>query len=306
MDFLNPGLLGSLGQFRKKYLFPVETKKDRSTANHLRKLVKPFILRRLKSDRNVITDLPDKQEVKEYCNLTKEQAALYKAVIKDLESEIKEKDKMSRKGTILATITRLKQICNHPAAFLKDKSPIPGRSGKLHRLGELIEVILDVKESSLIFTQYRETGNMLQSYLTNTFGEEVLFLHGQLTPKARQKLVEKFSEEDGPRLFVLSLRAGGTGLNLAKANHVFHFDRWWNPAIENQATDRAYRIGQTRNVQVHKFVTSGTIEEKIDAIIENKLALADEVVTTGEHWLTELSDKELFDVLSLSSEDYFY
>jgi SNF2 family DNA or RNA helicase len=306
MDFLNPGLLGSLHHFRKKYLFSMEAKKDNSNSLHLKKLVKPFILRRLKSDRNVISDLPSKQEQKEYCNLTKEQVALYNAIVTDLDGALKEKKGIARKGLVLATITKLKQICNHPAAFLKDKSPIPGRSGKLHRLRELIEVILDVKESSLIFTQYREMGFMLQSYLTNTFGEEVLFLHGQLTPGARQKLVERFDTAEGPKIFILSLRAGGTGLNLAKANHVFHFDRWWNPAIENQATDRAYRIGQTRNVQVHKFVTSGTVEEKIDSIIEKKLALVDEIVTTGEQWLTELSDKELLDVLSLSSEDYFY
>jgi len=306
MDFLNPGLLGSFNNFRKKYLIPIETRRDKNSTNVLKKLVKPFILRRLKSDKNVISDLPEKVEVKEYCNLTKEQAALYNSIVKNLESAIKEKDGVSRRGTILATITKLKQICNHPAAFLKDNSRIQGRSGKLHRLKELIEVILDIGERSLIFTQYRQMGIMLKDYLRNTFGEEVLFFHGQLTPHKRQQMIDKFDSKNGPKIFILSLRAGGTGLNLARANHVFHYDRWWNPAVENQATDRAYRIGQTKNVQVHKFVTSGTIEEKVDSIIERKTALAEEVVTTGEQWLTELSDKELVDVLSLTSEDYFY
>jgi SNF2 family DNA or RNA helicase len=207
-----------------------------------------------------------------------------------------------RKGAILATLSKLKQVCNHPAHFLGDNSAIPGRSGKLTRLTEMLEEIMEVGDRALVFTQFAEMGKILQGYIQETFGREILFLHGAVPQHQRERLVERFQREDGPPVFVLSLKAGGTGLNLTRANRVFHFDRWWNPAVENQATDRAFRIGQRRNVQVHKFVCAGTLEEKIDEMIARKQELAEKVVGTGEGWLTELSNKEISEIFTLREE----
>lgn len=305
MAFLNPGYLGSRAGFRREFSVPIERYQDTMAADKLRKLVRPFVLRRLKNDPEVIRDLPEKFEHKVYCNLTREQATLYEAIVQSGMSALPGDgvDGIQRRGMVLAMLTRLKQVCNHPALFLADGSEVRQRSGKLNRLTEMLEEILDVDERALIFTQYAQMGHILQAYLRDTFGEEVLFLHGGTPQRQRDRMLERFQEDgDAPRIFVLSLKAGGTGLNLMRANHVFHFDRWWNPAVENQATDRAYRIGQTRDVQVHKYICLGTLEERIDALIESKRELADAVIGQGDDWVTELTTEELYDLIVLRSE----
>ncbi len=302
MEFLNPGLLGNATAFRKHFLVPIQAGHDAEAAARLRRLTGPFMLRRLKTDRTIIDDLPDKQEMKVFCSLSREQATLYGAVLADLEAKLRTAEGMERRGLILAVIVRLKQACNHPAHLLGDGSPIPGRSGKLTRLTEMLEEVLAVGERALVFTQFAEMGEMLKSYLQETFGHEVAFLHGGLTKKVRDAMVDRFQTAAGPPIFVLSLKAGGTGLNLTAANHIFHFDRWWNPAVENQATDRAFRIGQTRNVQVHKFVCAGTFEERIDGLIDAKQAVADRIVGSGEGWITELSNDDLRQLFALRAE----
>jgi SNF2 family DNA or RNA helicase len=297
MEFLNPGFLGSRAGFHRKFFVPIQVYSDSRASERLRRITGPFVLRRLKSDKSIIADLPEKNEMKVFCNLTKEQASLYQSVVKDAEEAIESAEGIQRKGVVLATLMKLKQVCNHPAQFLKDNSAIPGRSGKLARLGEMLEETLAVGDRSLIFSQFAEMGEIIRRHVQETYGIEVMFLHGGTPKKHRDHMVERFADPAGPRIFLLSLKAGGTGLNLTSASHVFHFDRWWNPAVENQATDRAYRIGQTKNVQVHKFVCAGTLEEKIDEMIERKKEVAGRVVGTGEAWLGELSNaqlKELF------------
>jgi SNF2 family DNA or RNA helicase len=293
MEFLNTGFLGSQSGFRKRFFIPIQVYSDGDASERLRRITGPFILRRLKTDRSIISDLPEKQEMKVFCNLTREQASLYQAVVKDAQEAIESAEGITRKGLVLATLMKLKQVCNHPAQFLKDKSAIDGRSGKLACLAEMIGQVVEVGDRALIFTQFTEMGEILKRHLQETFGVEVMYLHGGSTKKQRDAMVDRFAREDGPRLFLLSLKAGGTGLNLTRANHVFHFDRWWNPAVENQATDRAFRIGQMRNVQVHKFLCVGTLEEKIDEMIERKKDVAGRVVGTGEAWLSEMSNAEL-------------
>ena len=242
-------------------------------------------------------------EMKVYCTLTREQASLYQAVLGDAEKAIAKAEGIERKGVVLATLSKLKQVCNHPAQLLADHSPIPGRSGKLARLVEMMQEVMESGERALVFSQFAQMGAILTAHLQETFGREVAFLHGGVPRGQRERMVERFqSEKDGPSVFVLSLKAGGLGLNLTRATHVFHFDRWWNPAVEQQATDRAFRIGQTRRVQVHKMVCLGTLEEKIDAMIESKKGVAERVVGTGEGWLTELSTAELRQVLALRPE----
>ena len=302
-DFLNPGYLGSASAFRQRFFLPIQTRRDPDAIESLRRLTGPLILRRLKTDRSIIADLPEKNEMKVYCTLTKEQASLYEAVVRDAEKAISKSEGISRKGVILATLTKLKQVCNHPRQLLGDRSAIDGRSGKLARLQEMLGEAVESGDRALVFTQFAEMGNILQTHLQEQFGMEVLFLHGA-TPRAkRDEMVERFQRNgDGPSIFILSLKAGGTGLNLTRASHVFHFDRWWNPAVENQATDRAFRIGQTRSVQVHKFICGGTFEEKIDAMIERKLELATKVVGTGEGWLTEMSNHELRELFALRAD----
>lgn len=303
MEFLNPGLLGSAKSFHTNFFQPIQLEHDRVAATRLKRLTGPFLLRRLKTDRSIITDLPEKQEMPAYCPLTKEQASLYLAVTKEAEEALESADGIQRKGLVLATLTKLKQVCNHPAQFLGDGSSIAGRSGKLERLSEMLEEIIAMGECALIFTQFTEMGNMLQRHLQETFGREVLYLHGGVTKTKRDLMVERFQQhENAPSIFLLSLKAGGTGLNLTRANHVFHFDRWWNPAVENQATDRAFRIGQTKNVQVHKFICAGTLEEKISDMIERKRDIAEQVVGTGEGWLTELSTAELKELFALRND----
>jgi len=302
MDFLNPGLLGHRAWFRKSYFIPIQAGRDPDAAGRLHRITGPFILRRMKTDKAVISDLPEKMEMKVYCPLTKEQASLYRAVIDETERQLEKALGIQRKGLILATLSKLKQVCNHPVQFLGDNSRVQGRSGKLSRLSEMLEEILGVGDRALVFTQFAEMGRILKKYLQETFGREVFFLHGGVAKKKRDQMVERFQESGGPPVFLLSLKAGGTGLNLTRASHVFHFDRWWNPAVENQATDRAYRIGQEKRVQVHKFVCAGTLEEKIDDMIERKKQIAEKVVGAGEGWLTELSNEQLKDIFSLGKD----
>ncbi|MES9608306.1 SNF2-related protein [Actinomadura sp. NPDC000929] len=302
MEFANPGLLGPRSAFRRRFAIPIEREGDEQAALALRRATQPFILRRLKTDKSIISDLPEKQEIKVYCNLTTEQASLYQATVDDMLQQIAEAEEAKRRGLVLATMAKLKQVCNHPAQLLKDGSRLPGRSGKLERLEEICAEVLEQGEKALVFTQYAEFGSMLQPYLAARLERPVLWLHGGTSKQGRDDLVQRFQEDGEPAIFLLSLKAAGTGLTLTAANHVVHVDRWWNPAVEDQATDRAFRIGQTRDVQVRKFICVGTMEERVDEMIERKKALADSIVGTGEDWLTELSVAELRDVLRLSPE----
>jgi len=309
MHFLNPGFLGSQRAFRERFALPIERYEDEQAATRLRRLITPFILRRVKTDPTVIQDLPEKQETKEYCTLSTEQATLYETVVRASLQAIESAEEIQRRGMVLAMLMKLKQICNHPAQFMheigdgRDVGNPLARSGKLVRLVELLDEAIDAGDRALIFSQFAEMGGFLHRFLQDHFGLQVLFLHGGTPARQRNEMVERFQQAvDGPRLFVLSLKAGGTGLNLTRANHVFHFDRWWNPAVEDQATDRAFRIGQKQNVLVHKFVCTGTLEEKIDAMIEQKKGLARAIVGAGEHWLTELSTAELRDLVDLRRE----
>jgi SNF2 family DNA or RNA helicase len=302
-QFLNPGYLGPAEDFRKRFAGPIERAGDAAAAARLKALVTPFILRRLKTDRSIIADLPEKNEMKVFCTLTREQATLYQAVLGDALRRIDETEGIRRRGEVLGTLTRLKQVCDHPALFLHDRSPPGDRSGKLARLVEMLDEVTTVGDRALVFTQYAEMGRMLQEHLETAFGREVLFLHGGTPIAERDRMVARFQgDERGPQLFVLSLKAGGTGLNLTRANHVFHFDRWWNPAVENQASDRAFRIGQRRDVGVHKFVCAGTFEEALDGLIERKVALSEAIVGAGEAWITELSTEELRALFALRGD----
>lgn len=304
LEFANPGLLGTARDFRRRFALPIERFGDRKVADMLRRMVAPFILRRVKTDPTVIQDLPEKQEYKVYTMLTREQATLYQASVDAALERIESSSGVARRGNILALLTGLKQICNHPSNYLKDweERALKGRSGKLSRLVEMLEEVLVEGERALIFTQYAEMGELLVDHLSEEFDIDVPFIHGGVPIEQRERIVQEFQEDtDGPPVLILSLKAGGTGLNLTRATHVFHFDRWWNPAVEDQATDRAYRIGQTQMVQVHKFVCTGTVEEKVDEILEEKRGLADSIVGTGEEWITELDDNELRELFSLTS-----
>ncbi|HEX3389837.1 MAG TPA: DEAD/DEAH box helicase [Streptosporangiaceae bacterium] len=303
MEFTSPGLLGPAEKFREHFAVPVQRHGDEEAAARLKRLTGPFILRRVKTDRTIISDLPDKIEMKIWCTLTPEQASLYQATVTDMLARIDAAEAdIERRGLVLATMAKLKQVCNHPAHLLGDGSRLPGRSGKLARLEEICEEIVAAGDKALCFTQYAEFGRVLQPYLAARLGCPVLYLHGGTGKNARDALVAEFQNAAEPAVFLLSLKAGGTGLNLTAASHVIHFDRWWNPAVEDQATDRAFRIGQRKDVQVRKFVCVGTLEERIDAMIEEKKALADRIVGTGEAWLTELSTADLGEVLALSPE----
>jgi SNF2 family DNA or RNA helicase len=256
----------------------------------------------LKSDRSIIADLPEKLEMKVFCKLTKEQARLYDDVVRAQFQEISKQSGMARRGSILATLSKLKQVCNHPLQLLRDGGQVPGRSGKLLRLEEMLEEIRENGEKALVFSQFAEMGEILQARLAEKFNEKVFFLYGGTKREERDRMVEEFHTETGPGIFVLSLKAGGTGLNLTAATHVFHYDRWWNPAVENQATDRAYRIGQTQQVEVHKFLSMGTVEERIDLMLEQKKQLAEQVVDGAETWLTEMSNDELRELFTLTED----
>ena len=303
MHILNPGLLGSATAFRQRYAIPIERDHDDGATEDLLRLTRPFILRRLKSDRSIISDLPDKIETTDHCPLTREQATLYRAVVDDMIADADLADGMKRRGLVLSGLMRLKQICNHPAHYLGDGSALAGRSGKLTRTEELLDELLSAGDKALCFTQFRQWGDALQPYLQQRFGVDVAWLHGGVPRAKRESMIESFEDPDGPRIFLISLKAGGTGLNLTTASHVLHLDRWWNPAVEDQATDRAYRIGQQRNVFVHKLVSAGTVEERIDAMITAKRQLADRVLGSGEEWVTELSTDELRDLVALRPSD---
>jgi SNF2 family DNA or RNA helicase len=266
-------------------------------------LIQPFILRRTKADPRIASDLPEKMEMKVFCNLTIEQARIYQQITDQMLTQIDSSTGIRRRGLILAVITRLKQICNHPALILKDSQALDDRSGKCERLVEMLEEVLEEGDAALVFTQYREMGHLLERLLMQRLRTPILFLHGGTPAGKRDQMVERFNAlRSDVRIFLLSLRAGGLGLNLTAANHVFHFDRWWNPAVENQATDRAHRIGQTQAVQVHKFICAGTMEERIDRMLADKRALADKIVGSGDEWLTNFSTAQLRDCLSLSQE----
>jgi superfamily II DNA or RNA helicase len=334
MDFLNPDMLGKRSSFRDTFFRPIQTNSDPGARTRLKRMTAPFILRRLKTDKHIISDLPEKIEAKVYCPMTLEQTQLYQDELNAFHRELGEAEGIGRRGLILATLTRLKQICNHPEHYFagqrraeaREMTPLTngmtegrkdrrtkGRvviedqastaflngSGKLMRLTEQLEELFANNECALIFTQYAEMGHLLVKYLCETFGRDMPFLHGGVPRGIREQLVKDFQESSTPQAFVLSLKAGGLGLNLTRATHVFHYDRWWNPAVENQATDRAFRIGQTKRVLVHKFICSGTLEDRIDALLESKSALAAELIGHGENVLTELSDETLRTLLAL-------
>ena len=303
MEFLLPGLLPNRSKFSRDFLHPIQAG-DINATQKIRRMTGPFILRRLKTDKTIISDLPEKIETEVFCSLSREQASLYGAVLKNLDEGLERSEGITRKGIVLAAITSLKQVCNHPALYLKDNSRLAGgRSGKLARLTEIAEEMLSVEDRALIFTQYAEMGAMLKKYLQETFGREVLFLHGAVERGKRDQMIRKFQEsEDRPPFFVLSLKAGGTGLNLTGANHVVMFDRWWNPAVEQQAVDRAYRIGQKNKVQVHYFCCKGTLEERIESLIKSKKRVAEAVMGSGESWLAEFSNDQLRKLFALSRD----
>ncbi len=297
-DFLCPGLLGSQNKF--KDFVKVLNAREQQRYAPLRRLVQPYILRRMKTDKRIIADLPDKTEVRAFCGLGKRQAAIYAKLVDEMAHALKSLDGMQRRGLVLAYLMRFKQLCNHPSQLLGDGQFAPEDSGKFARLAEICEEIASRQEKALVFTQFREMTGPLASFLAEIFGRPGLVLHGTIAVTRRKMLVDQFQRDDGPPFFVLSLKAGGTGLNLTQASHVLHFDRWWNPAVENQATDRAFRIGQHRNVLVHKFVCRGTIEERIDALIEEKTQLATDLLEGGaEKLLTEMSNAELIRLVAL-------
>ncbi|MFG3817707.1 DEAD/DEAH box helicase [Limnothrix redekei] len=309
MDFLNPGYLGTQTFFQRRFATPIERFGDGASLQTLRSLVQPFILRRLKTDKTIIQDLPEKQEFNLFCGLSASQAERYQALVDEALAAIESSDGIQRRGQILALLVKLKQVCNYPALVggegepePSDRAPklVPTESPKLQRLGEMLEEVVAEGDRALIFTQFARWGHWMHAYLQQHLGRDVLFLHGGTPQKQRDTMVERFQNDpQSPPIFILSLKAGGTGLNLTRANHVFHFDRWWNPAVENQATDRAFRIGQTRNVQVHKFICTGTLEEKIHDLLESKKVLAEQIVGTGETWLGDLDTDALRDLLLL-------
>jgi SNF2 family DNA or RNA helicase len=302
MDFANPGLLGSFRSFKESYAVPVERWRDAEAAERLRRRCAPFLLRRTK--REVATDLPDKTETTVVCGLTREQATLYQAAVDHAFDAEGLGEGIDRRGRILALLTALKQICNHPAQYLGEAGPLAGRSGKLARVTAMLAEVTASGDRALVFTQYRAMGTLLARHLAAELGlEEVPFLHGGRSVVQRETMVDAFqSDAASPPVLIVSLKAGGTGLNLTAATEVVHFDRWWNPAVEDQATDRAYRIGQRRGVQVRKLVCVGTLEERIDAMIREKRDLAERVVGTGEAWLTELSTAQLRELIRLSAD----
>lgn len=303
-NFLNPGYLGKQTQFRKRYETPIQRDNDAAVSAVLRKLVEPFILRRVKTDPDIIKDLPDKVENKQYCSLSREQASLYEAVVRDVETQLAESEGIQRQGLMLSTLMKLKQVCNHPAQFLHDGSPFTAeRAHKLERLGEMLGDVLAEGESALVFTQFTEIGEPLERYLKTALQCQTYYLHGGTARTRREQMITRFQNPASPpAAFILSLKAGGVGITLTRANHVFHFDRWWNPAVEDQATDRAFRIGQTKNVFVHKFITLGTLEERIDRMLEDKKQIAGAVVGSDESWLAQLDNEAFKQLIELNRQ----
>jgi SNF2 family DNA or RNA helicase len=303
-NFMNPGYLDTQARFRNRFELPVQRDNDPAQTATLKRLVEPFILRRVKTDKAIIRDLPDKVEAIQYCNLGREQAALYESVVREVERELEEKEGIERQGLMLSTLMRLKQICNHPAQFLQDGSPFtPERSHKLERLNAMLEEVMAEGDSVLIFSQFTEIGAALERLLRQALHYKTFYLHGGTPRGRRESMIEAFQDPaTEPSIFVLSLKAGGVGITLTKANHVFHFDRWWNPAVEDQASDRAFRIGQEKSVFVHKFVTLGTLEERIHDMIEQKKALAGAIVGSDESWLTQLDNERFKALIRLNRE----
>lgn len=298
-DFINKGYLSTLKQFRQNFILPIEKEKNQDTLENFKQITQPFILRRLKSDKNIIKDLPDKITNDIYCDMSKQQVSLYKEILDTSMKEVDANEGIKRKGLVLKLITSLKQVCNHPSQFSKSKKCKIEDSGKMQTLMNILENILESNEKVLIFTQYVQMGDIMKKLIEETFNEEVLYLHGSLSRKKRDELVKKFQDNTQSKIFIISLKAGGTGLNLTAANNVIHYDLWWNPAVENQATDRAYRIGQKDNVMVYRFITKGTFEEKINQMIHDKEELAQLTVGSGEQFITEMDDKQLMDLFNL-------
>ena len=302
-DFLNPGYLGNDKRFRELFSNPIMKEEDDEAAMKLNRLVNPFILRRVKTDKSIISDLPDKDEIKAYVPITLEQASLYEATVRTMLESVTDKEGIQRSGIILSTITKLKRLLDHPSMVTGDTDKRSDRSEKLTRLMDMLEETLGNKEKTIVFTQYIEAGRIIKESLLRKFREEALFLSGSTPRPLREQMISRFQSPEGPKIFIISLKAGGFGINLTAATNVIHFDRWWNPSIENQATDRAYRIGQSKRVRVYKFISTGTVEEKIDEIIEGKTTLSKKIVkSTSETWITELNTKDLREVFSLRKE----
>ncbi|MGA8114553.1 MAG: DEAD/DEAH box helicase, partial [Actinocatenispora sp.] len=299
LDWTTPGLLGPLETFRRRVAIPIERYADADTTERLSRLVRPFLLRRRKTDPGIAPELPRKTETDRYVPLTAEQVTLYEAVVRDTMAEIRAAEGVARRGLVLKLLTALKQVCNHPAQYLGEPGPVTGRSGKLAAIDELLDVILAEGDSVLVFSQYVAMCRLLERHLADR-GVGTLLVHGGVPVRQREDRVRRFQDGEVP-VFLLSLKAAGTGLNLTRASHVVHFDRWWNPAVEDQATDRAYRIGQDRPVQVHRLITEHTVEDRVASLIATKRALADAVVGGGETWLTELSDADLAELVSLGA-----
>jgi SNF2 family DNA or RNA helicase len=309
-NFTNHGYLGSRSKFRKEFALPIENYQDPVALARLQRMVRPFILRRLKTDPRVIQDLPERLEMDVFCTLTEEQATLYQRVVEESLPRIADARGSQRRIHVFNLLTKLKQILNHPVQYLHSigpntipKEPLAGRSGKLDRLVAMLEELLEVGDKALVFTQFAEMGFLLADYLPRVLDTPVLYLHGGVPGRKRQEMVTRFQEDPyAPPIFILTLKAGGLGLNLTAANHVFHYDRWWNPAVEKQAADRIFRIGQTRNVQIHKFITAGTLEENIQEMLERKRHLAESIIGTDEGWLAQLSNEELEALVTLHED----
>ncbi|GGE35552.1 hypothetical protein GCM10011391_12850 [Pullulanibacillus camelliae] len=302
MDFLNPGYLGSLASFRREFITPIERHGDEGKSTLLKRLIQPFLLRREKTDRRIIKDLPEKSEEKIVCHLTDTQASLYQTVVEDLKTKMAKAKGIQRKGLILSTLTRLKQICDHPGLVAGEDTTKLG-SGKLARFFDIVDMILKEDQSVLVFTQYVKMGHMLIRLLEQKYKDvPIQFLHGGVPAPKREKMIQQFQNNKQKGIFILSLKAGGFGLNLTSANHVIHYDRWWNPAVEEQATDRTYRIGQERNVHVYKLISEGTLEVRIDELIEKKKGLAGQILGSGEGWVTEMSDQEILELVQLRKQ----
>ncbi|GAE25238.1 helicase [Halalkalibacter wakoensis JCM 9140] len=301
LDVLNPTYLGTYTDFQNNFIKPIERDLDKKQLEKLQKLIHPLILRRKKSDQTLQLGLPKKQEIVHPVHLSVEQAALYQAVVDDIVNKLAEVTAFERRALILRSLTKLKQICNHPAHFLKERSISHHDSGKWDVFMRLIDELIEKEEKVLIFSQYKEMGSLIVHALQEKFEQTVPFLHGSLTRAKRQEAIQSFQEDPNIHFFVLSLKAGGVGLNLTSATNVIHYDRWWNPAVENQATDRAYRIGQTKDVSVHKLVTTGTLEERIDRMLQKKQELADQILAAGEQRVTELSNEEIIELIQLTT-----
>ena len=300
-DFINKGYLGSLTDFSKNYSIPIERFKELTRAQKLKKAISPFMLRRLKTDKTIISDLPEKVVLDDFCYLTKPQIALYERILKEsMDGIVKSDSKIGRRGAIFKLITNLKQVCNHPYHYLKHGDMSANASGKSQKLIDILHNIVENDEKVLVFTQYKEMGTILENIIASEFNQNPLFFHGSLNVKQREEVIKSFQEDLAQKIMILSLKAGGLGLNLTSASNVIHYDLWWNPAVEDQATDRTYRIGQDKNVMIHRFITLSTFEEKIDKIIKDKRELANAAVFEGERTITELSDDEIYEIFSLA------